>query len=156
MPGGGGGHSTFIWTGGGGGAAGGRKPDPVTNHSARQKCTLSQYTLLKLSYAYPVLVRTDSLFCCVKTYHHTFIKICCAPRAPSRLVPDRGDRGPIINIVVPHTPSRRWCRDCGPIINIREFSIAVNVALVNGVERMSARKSHACIPLYMHYNKAVQ
>ena len=38
----------------------------------------------------------------------------------------------------------------------REFSIAVNVALVNGVERMSARKSHACIPLYMHYNKAVQ
>ena len=58
--GGGGGHSTFIWTGG---AAGGRKPDPVTNHSSRQKYTLSQYTLLKLSYAYPVLVRTGSLFC---------------------------------------------------------------------------------------------
>ena len=34
----------------------------------------------------------------------------------------------------------------------REFSIAVNVPLVNGVERISARKSHACIPLYMHYN----
>ena len=37
---------------------------------------------------------------------------------------------------------------------IREFSIAVNVPLVSGVERMSARKSHACIPLYMHYNTA--
>ena len=38
------------------------------------------------------------------------------------------------------------------INEIREFSIAVNAPLVNGVERMSARKSHACIPLYMHYN----
>ena len=72
---GGGGHSTFIWTGGGG-AAGGRKPDPVANHLARKKYTLSQYTLLKLSYAYPVLVRTDSLFC--KNYtlsQYTLLKL---------------------------------------------------------------------------------
>ena len=59
----GGGGTRLSFGRGGGGAAGGRKPDPVTNHSARKKYTLSQYTLLKLSYAYPVLVRTDSLFC---------------------------------------------------------------------------------------------
>ena len=35
-----------------------------------KKNTLSQYTLLKLSYAYPVLVRTDSLFSCVSSYIH--------------------------------------------------------------------------------------
>ena len=89
--GGGGGHSTFIWTGG---AAGGRKPDPVTNHSARKKYTLSQYTLLKLSYAYPVLV---------PSYIHK--NLLRSARAVAALVPDRGDRVPVINIVVPHAPS---------------------------------------------------
>ena len=61
-PPGGGGNSTFIWTGGG-------VPLGVENLTLLQT-TLSQYTLQKLSYAYPVLVRTDSLFCCVSSYIH--------------------------------------------------------------------------------------
>ena len=38
-------------------------------------------------------------------YHHTFIKICCV-RARRRWCQIAGrDRGPVINIVVPHAPS---------------------------------------------------
>ena len=44
-------HSTFMWTGG---AAGARKPDPVAMRLVHKKYTLSQYTLLKNVYAYPV------------------------------------------------------------------------------------------------------
>ena len=68
-PGGGGGHSTFMWTGG---AAGGRKPDPVAMRSVHKKYTLSQYNLLKFSYAYPVAILHRRWF---------------------------PDRGPVINIV---------------------------------------------------------
>ena len=45
----GGGGALDFHLDGRGGAAGGRKPDPVSNRSARKKYTLSQYTLLKLS-----------------------------------------------------------------------------------------------------------
>ena len=41
---------------------------------------------------YPVLVRTDSLFCCVSSYIHKNL-------FASRM-------------------HRRWCRDRGPVINI--------------------------------------
>ena len=100
------GHSTFIWTGGGG-AAGGRKPDPVTNHSARKKYTLSQYTLLKLSYAYPVLVRTDSLFCCVSSYIHKYLL------RPARAVAGARSRG-----------SRACHKQCGPARTVAGAEIA--------------------------------
>ena len=66
--GGGGVHSTLIWTGG---AAGGSKPDPVSNHSPHKKIhPVTMYLIRKLSYAYPVLVRTDSLFCYTSPYIH--------------------------------------------------------------------------------------
>ena len=41
---------------GGGGCRWGRKPDPVAMRSVHKKYTLSQYTLLKFSYAYPVAI----------------------------------------------------------------------------------------------------
>ena len=93
---GGGGHSTLIWTGV---PLGDRKPDPVSNRSVHKKYTLSQYTLLKLSYAYPVLVRTDSVFCCVSSYIHK------NRLRPARAVSWCRDHGPVINIVDPHAPS---------------------------------------------------
>ena len=46
----------------------------------------------KLSYAYPVLVRTDSLFCCVSSYIHK-------------------------NLLLSRT-RLHWCRDRRPVINI--------------------------------------
>ena len=53
---GGGGGALDPHVDGGGGAAGGRKPDPVAMRSVHKKYTLSQYTLLKFSYAYPVAI----------------------------------------------------------------------------------------------------
>ena len=92
---------------------GGRKPDPVSNRSAHKKYHLSQYTLLKLSYAYPVLVylRTDSLFGCVSSYIH---KNSVASRARRRWC---RDRGPVINIVVP-ARTVAGAEIAGPVINI--------------------------------------
>ena len=106
-----GGGSTLMWTGSAAGVEN-LTLSQTAQHTKSTPC-MSQYTLLKLSYAYPVLVPTDSLFCCVSSYIH---KICCVARAPSRR--SSRDRGPVINIVVPHAPGRRWCRDRGPVINI--------------------------------------
>ena len=68
---------------------------------------LSQYTILKtfICILYPVLVRTDSLFCCVSSY----IQSVCVPHAPS-LVPRSWachkhcglGSNPVINGVVRH------------------------------------------------------
>ena len=59
---GGGGHSTHHWTGGG---------VPLENLTLSQTARRTKNTpCLKLSYAYPVLVRTESLFCCVSSYIH--------------------------------------------------------------------------------------
>ena len=108
-------------------AAGGWKPDPVSNRSAHKKYTLSQYTLLKTFIYMHTLWEGEgggesfaierwfkvrwywygrTLYSAV--YHHTFIKICCVPHAPS-LVPR----------------SRTWHKHCGlgtrlgsnPVIN---------------------------------------
>ena len=98
---GGGGALDFHLDGGGGGCRWGVENLTLSQTARRtRKYTLSQYTLLKLSYAYPVLVRTDSLFCCVSSYIHK--NLLRPPRAVASLVPDRG---PVITIVVPHAPS---------------------------------------------------
>ena len=52
----------------------------------------------KLSYAYPVLVRTDSLFCCVSSYIHKKYVASASRTAPATSRWSR-DRGPVINIV---------------------------------------------------------
>ena len=123
-PRGGGGGTRLSF--GRGGAAGGRKPDPVTNHSARKKYTLSQYTLLKLSLCIPCIstdglsilqkihpvpiyltktficipcISTDglSIFCCVSSYIHKNLL------GPARAVAGARSRG-----------SRACHKHCGP------------------------------------------
>ena len=77
----GGGHSTFIWTGGGG-CRWGSKTWPCLKPLGAHKIHPVTIYLTKtfMCIAYPVLVRTDSLFCCVSSYSH---KNLCVPRAPS-------------------------------------------------------------------------
>ena len=119
MPGGGGG--TRLSFGRGGGAAGGRKPDPVTNHSARKTYTLSQYTLLKLSYAYPVLVRTDSLFCCVSSYIHTNLL------RPARAVAGARSRGSRAchKHCGPARTVAQWARESGKLLESKKFDVKI-------------------------------
>ena len=95
-PGGGGGGTRLSF--GRGGAAGGSKTWPCLKPLGAQEI-------------HPVPIYLTKTFICIVTlywygrtlysaeYHHTFINICCVPRA---LLPDRG---PVINTVVPHAPS---------------------------------------------------
>ena len=119
----GGGHSTLIWTGGG--CRWGVKTWPCLKPLAHKKYTLSQYTFHNIPFICIPCTGTEGLSHSA-VYHHTFIKICCVPHAPSPTRRWCRDRGPVINIVprsrachkqlnivVPRAPSRRWCRDRG-------------------------------------------